>query len=38
VTEQPKVPVAVMISGRGSNMGALIAAALDENFPARSSR
>jgi phosphoribosylglycinamide formyltransferase-1 len=29
VTDQPKVPVAVMISGRGSNMGALIAAALD---------
>jgi phosphoribosylglycinamide formyltransferase-1 len=35
VTEQPKVPVAVMISGRGSNMGALIAAALDSGFPAK---
>jgi phosphoribosylglycinamide formyltransferase-1 len=35
VTDQPKVPVAVMISGRGSNMGALIAASLDAGFPAR---
>lgn len=35
MTDQPKVPVAVMISGRGSNMGALIAAALDSGFPAR---
>jgi phosphoribosylglycinamide formyltransferase-1 len=35
VTDQPKVPVAVMISGRGSNMGALIAAALDSGFPAK---
>jgi phosphoribosylglycinamide formyltransferase-1 len=35
VTDQPKVPVAVMISGRGSNMGALIAASLDADFPAR---
>jgi formyltetrahydrofolate-dependent phosphoribosylglycinamide formyltransferase len=35
VTDQPKVPVAVMISGRGSNMGALIAAALDAGFPAK---
>jgi formyltetrahydrofolate-dependent phosphoribosylglycinamide formyltransferase len=30
-----KTPVAVLISGRGSNMGALIAASLDENYPAR---
>lgn len=30
-----KVPVAVLISGRGSNMGALIAAALKEDYPAR---
>ncbi len=35
MTDQPKVPVAVMISGRGSNMGALIAAALDAGFPAK---
>lgn len=35
MTDQPKVPVAVMISGRGSNMGALIAAALDSGFPAK---
>ena len=31
----PKVPVAVLISGRGSNMGALIAASLDSGYPAR---
>ncbi|MCO6410001.1 phosphoribosylglycinamide formyltransferase [Hoeflea alexandrii] len=35
MTDQPKVSVAVMISGRGSNMGALIAAALDAGFPAK---
>lgn len=32
---KPKVPVAVLISGRGSNMGALIAASLHADFPAR---
>ena len=32
---KPKIPVAVLISGRGSNMGALIAASLDKDFPAR---
>lgn len=31
----PKVPVAILISGRGSNMGALIAASLKSDFPAR---
>ena len=30
-----RVPVAVLISGRGSNMGALIAAALAADYPAR---
>lgn len=30
-----KTPVAILISGRGSNMGALIAASLDSNYPAR---
>jgi formyltetrahydrofolate-dependent phosphoribosylglycinamide formyltransferase len=35
VSNKPKVPVAVLISGRGSNMGALIAASLDSAFPAK---
>lgn len=30
-----KVPVAVLISGRGSNMGALIAASLHSDYPAK---
>ncbi|MDP2731895.1 MAG: phosphoribosylglycinamide formyltransferase [Hoeflea sp.] len=32
---KPKVPVAILISGRGSNMGALIAASLDKGYPAK---
>ncbi len=35
MSEKPKVPVAILISGRGSNMGALIAASLKSDFPAR---
>lgn len=35
MSNKPKVPVAVLISGRGSNMGALIAAALHGDFPAQ---
>ncbi|MCC0033851.1 MAG: phosphoribosylglycinamide formyltransferase [Hoeflea sp.] len=35
MTDQPKVPVAVLISGRGSNMGALIAASLHGDYPAK---
>jgi len=35
VSDKPKVPVAVLISGRGSNMGALIAASLHRDFPAK---
>jgi len=35
VSDKAKVPVAVLISGRGSNMGALIAASLHADFPAR---
>lgn len=30
-----KVPVAVLISGRGSNMATLVAAALDQDYPAK---
>lgn len=35
MSDKPKVPVAILISGRGSNMGALIAASLHTDFPAR---
>lgn len=35
MNDKPKVPVAVLISGRGSNMGALIAASLRSDFPAK---
>jgi phosphoribosylglycinamide formyltransferase-1 len=35
VSDSPKVPVAILISGRGSNMGALIAASLHGDFPAK---
>lgn len=35
MTAAPKTPVAILISGRGSNMGALIAAALGDDYPAR---
>jgi len=35
VSAAAKVPVAILISGRGSNMGALIAASLKADFPAR---
>lgn len=35
MSNKSKVPVAVLISGRGSNMGALIAASLRNDFPAR---
>jgi len=35
VNAKPKVPVAILISGRGSNMGALIAASLDNGYPAK---
>ena len=35
MNDKAKVPVAVLISGRGSNMGALIAASLRDDFPAR---
>jgi len=35
VSAASKTPVAILISGRGSNMGALIAASLDESYPAR---
>lgn len=34
-TAAQKTPVAILISGRGSNMGALIAASLDSDYPAR---
>jgi phosphoribosylglycinamide formyltransferase-1 len=34
VNRHPKLRVAILISGRGSNMGALIEAARAENFPA----
>ncbi len=35
MSDKQKVPVAVLISGRGSNMGALIAASLRNDFPAK---
>ncbi|MCY0094540.1 phosphoribosylglycinamide formyltransferase [Hoeflea ulvae] len=35
MSDKTKVPVAVLISGRGSNMGALIAASLEKNYPAK---
>ena len=35
MNDKPKVPVAILISGRGSNMGALIAASLTTDFPAK---
>lgn len=35
MSDKQKVPVAVLISGRGSNMGALIAASLRDDFPAK---
>ncbi|HFB2047690.1 MAG: phosphoribosylglycinamide formyltransferase [Hyphomicrobiaceae bacterium] len=34
-TEQTRVPVSVLISGRGSNMMSLVRAAHDSNFPAK---
>lgn len=35
MSDTPKVPVAILISGRGSNMGALVAASLDSAYPAK---
>lgn len=35
MTEPRKIPVGVLISGRGSNLGALLRAAQDPAFPAR---
>lgn len=35
MSDKQKVPVAILISGRGSNMGALIAASLHGDFPAK---
>lgn len=35
MNDTPKVPVAVLISGRGTNMGALITASLDPDYPAK---
>ncbi|WP_322988463.1 MULTISPECIES: phosphoribosylglycinamide formyltransferase [unclassified Hoeflea] len=35
MSQKLKQPVAILISGRGSNMGALIAASLHKDYPAR---
>lgn len=35
MTDAPRIAAAILISGRGSNMGALIAASLDKSYPAR---